>query len=228
MWTATTFVLIPGAGGAAWYWSRVVPLLRAAGHQALAIDLPGDDERAGLPEYAGLVARAIDAAEPADDVVIVGQSLGGFTAARVVAERRVHALVFVNAMIPAPGESAGQWSADVGQEQAARAAAEQGGYSPDFDEESWFLHDVDPLVVAEGAPYQRPEAGIAFESTWDVDGWPDVPIHVVTGRDDRLFPLALQQRVARDRIGVEPVVLPGGHLVALSHPVELANHLLSL
>jgi hypothetical protein len=40
------FVLIPGAGGVAWYWHRVVPLLREAGHGAIAVDLPGDDERA--------------------------------------------------------------------------------------------------------------------------------------------------------------------------------------
>jgi pimeloyl-ACP methyl ester carboxylesterase len=44
-----TFVLIPGAGGAAWYWHRVVPLLQAAGHDAIAVDLPADDPAAGLP-----------------------------------------------------------------------------------------------------------------------------------------------------------------------------------
>ena len=42
------FVLIPGAGGAAWYWHRIVPLLEAAGHGVIAVDLPGDDEKAGL------------------------------------------------------------------------------------------------------------------------------------------------------------------------------------
>ena len=47
-----SFVLIPGAGGAAWYWHRVVPLLQAAGHDAVAVDLPADDPAAGLPEYA--------------------------------------------------------------------------------------------------------------------------------------------------------------------------------
>ena len=35
------FVLIPGAGGAAWYWHRVVSELRAHGHEAVAVDLPG-------------------------------------------------------------------------------------------------------------------------------------------------------------------------------------------
>src|SRR2546423_723026 len=50
-----TFVLIPGAGGAAWYWHRVLPLLQQAGHEALAVDLPGDDAHAGLHTYADLV-----------------------------------------------------------------------------------------------------------------------------------------------------------------------------
>lgn len=43
-----TYVLIPGAGGAAWYWHRVEPKLRALGHDVVAVDLPGDDESAGL------------------------------------------------------------------------------------------------------------------------------------------------------------------------------------
>ena len=54
----TSFVLIPGAGGAAWYWHRVIPLLRDAGHDAVAVDLPADDETAGLPEYARLAVDA--------------------------------------------------------------------------------------------------------------------------------------------------------------------------
>jgi pimeloyl-ACP methyl ester carboxylesterase len=45
----STFVLIPGAGGTASFWSRVTPLLEAGGHQAIAVDLPGADESAGLP-----------------------------------------------------------------------------------------------------------------------------------------------------------------------------------
>jgi len=54
----STYVLIPGAGGAAWYWHRVVPLLQRAGHEAIAVDLPGADELAGLPEYARVVLNA--------------------------------------------------------------------------------------------------------------------------------------------------------------------------
>src|SRR5262245_25068105 len=97
----TTFVLVPGAGGVAWYWHRVVPLLQAAGYDAIAVDLPGDDHRAGLSTYADRVVRAI---RGRTDAALVVQSLGGFTAPLVCAQVRVRMLVFVNAMIPVPGE----------------------------------------------------------------------------------------------------------------------------
>jgi hypothetical protein len=50
---------------------------------------------------------------------------------------------------------------------------------------------------------------------------------VLAGRDDRLFPIDFQRRVAKERLGVTVDALPGGHLVALSNPRGLANHLLS-
>src|SRR5512142_2313240 len=97
-----TFALIPGAGGMAWYWHRVTPLLRAAGHEAIAIDLPGEDRRAGLAAYAEIVTREI---AERSDVILVAQSLAGFTAPLVCARLPVRRLVFVNAMIPKPGET---------------------------------------------------------------------------------------------------------------------------
>jgi len=54
-----TFALIPGAGGVSWYWHRVVPLLEEATHETIAVDLPADDEQAGLSVYAERVVEAI-------------------------------------------------------------------------------------------------------------------------------------------------------------------------
>ena len=143
-----TFILIPGAGGTAWYWSRLAPLLHDAGHDAVAVDLPGDDDGAGLAEYARIV---IDAAGDRDEVVVVAQSLGGFTAPLVLAPLQARSLVFVNAMIPVPGERAGEWWANTRALDARMAAARVGGYG-DFDLATYFLHDVAPEVVAEGEP----------------------------------------------------------------------------
>jgi pimeloyl-ACP methyl ester carboxylesterase len=217
------YVLIPGAGGVAWYWSRLVPLLERAGHRVIAVDLPGADKTAGLAEYAEIT---VDAAEGADDVVVVAQSLGGFTAAEVCRRISLRELVFVNAMIPKPGESAGEWGSNVGSNAARIAAAEASGYSTEFDLDTYFLHDVDPAVAAEGEPYQRPEEDVIFEGRCSLERWPDIPIRVLAGADDRFFPVDFQRRVAKERLGIEADVLPGGHLIALTNAPAVADYLL--
>jgi len=219
-----TFVLIPGAGGSAWYWHRVLPLLQQHGHAAIAVDLPGDDPEAGLHEYADLVTTAASGHEA---VVLVAQSLGGFTAPLAALKAGASMLVFVNAMIPAQAETPGEWWDNTGWAQARASAAQRRGYGSDFDLDVYFLHDVPPDVAAAGAPYQRPEADVAFGSPCDFAEWPDIPVRVVAGADDRFFPLAFQQAVAQDRLDIEPDVLPGGHLIALSQPGALARYLLA-
>jgi hypothetical protein len=74
-----TFILVPGSGGSAWYWHRVVPILEQRGHEAIPVALPAADDTAGLPEYATTVVRAIGDRDPRH-VVLVAQSLAAFTA----------------------------------------------------------------------------------------------------------------------------------------------------
>jgi pimeloyl-ACP methyl ester carboxylesterase len=196
--------------------------LQRAGHDALAVDLPGDDEQAGLPEYAQLV---VDGAAGCSEVVLVAQSLGGFTAPLAAEQLPVTELVLVNAMIPVPGETPGQWWQNTGAIEARTAAAASGGYG-DFDLVSYFLHDVPPAVAAEGERYQRPEAEAVFQSVCDFKAWPATPIRVLSGADDRFFPADFQRRVAQERLGIEPDVHPGGHLIALAQPRLVAEYLL--
>jgi pimeloyl-ACP methyl ester carboxylesterase len=210
------FVLIPGAGGSAWYWHRVVPLLQSEQHEALAVDLPGDDERASLDDYADIVVRAIGTRA---NVVLVAQSLGGFIAPLVCARSpSVRMLVFLNAMIPLPGERGRDWWANTGAVNARMAAAKRRGYSAKFDQDTYFLHDVPKEVLRDGAAHVREQSESIFEYQCRFDTWPDVPIRVVAGADDRFFPLEFQRRIARDRLQKEVDVLPGGHLVALANP----------
>src|ERR1700759_2495588 len=105
----TDFILVPGAGGEAWYWHRVAPLLAAAGHTAIALDLPAADETAGLDVYADVILRALDGRR---DAVVVAQSLGAFSAPLAAARApsgAIASLLLVAPMIPAPGETFGQW-----------------------------------------------------------------------------------------------------------------------
>ena len=223
------FVLIPGAGGESWYWHRLTPLLEAAGHEVVAPDLPAGDEQAGLLEYTEVVLAA---AKGHTDLVVVGQSLGGFTASlvadRLVADRvPVRLLVLLNAMIPKPGERAADWWGNTGMSQARSELAAAQGRSDEFDLMNDFFHDV-PAGVVEAA-MARPEAQQSdgpMTDPWPLAAWPDVPTKVLTGRDDRFFPLAFQQRVARERLNLTVDQIPGGHLASLSRPQELAEQLL--
>jgi pimeloyl-ACP methyl ester carboxylesterase len=218
------FVLIPGAGGEAWYWHRVVPLLQAAQHEAIAVDLPGDDEQAGLDAYAQIVSAAMG---PRDGVILVAHSLGGFTVPLVCARHHVDMLVFVNAMLPEPGESAEAWGDNTGSAQARKSAAKKQGYSPEFDDATYFFHDVPADLVRESASHQRAEAPIAFSNPCRFDAWPSIPKHVLVGKHDRLFPEAFQARVARERLHLGIETLTGGHLLMLSNPQGLAERLLA-
>jgi pimeloyl-ACP methyl ester carboxylesterase len=219
------FMLVPGAGGMAWYWSRVEPLLRESGHDAIAIDLPGDCKHAGLAAYTDIVVRAIGNRR---DAILVAQSLGGFTAPLVCAHTSVKMIVFVNAMIPRPGETAGAWWGATGAIKAREQAALSGGYAVAFDMETYFLHDVPPDVLRAGPKEPREEADIVFGEPCRFERWPAVPIHLLAGRDDRFFPVEFQRRVARERLGKDVEEIAGGHLVALSNPGGLTERLLAL
>ncbi|MFI7576861.1 alpha/beta fold hydrolase [Micromonospora sp. NPDC049497] len=222
-----TYVLIPGAGGSADYWHLLTAELSRHGHDSVAVDLPADDDTAALPEYADIVRAAIG---DRSEVVLVAQSLGAFTAPLVADDPRVATVVLVNPMIPAPGETPGQWWEATGQARARTAYALAEGRTPsdDVDLTVDFLHDVPaPVVDRLMAAEPRGESEAVFVRPNPLRRWPDVPTRVVTGRDDRFFPADFQRRLARERLGVDVDLLPGGHLLALSQPARLARQVLS-
>jgi len=128
-----------GAGGQAAHWALLVPELRRRGHQVIAVEIAGNDPALGLPEYAQIIDRAIGG-QPG--VVLVAHSLAGFTAPMI--RQPVAMIVLLNAMIPEPGETPGEWWDTTGSGAARRAADEAAGRSGEFDIETHFLHDLRP------------------------------------------------------------------------------------
>jgi hypothetical protein len=190
MSTNTTYVLIPGAGGSAWYWHRLVAELHRRGHDAVAVNLPAGDDSAGLVEYADAV---VDAIGDRTQLILVAQSMAGFIAPLVCDRVVVDLLVLLNAMVPAPGESPGDWWANTGHAQARAAPVDV------LDD---FFHDVPPEVTAEAMRQGEPvQSGTPFTQPWPLKRWPDVPTRFLQGRDDRFFPLEFQRRVVRERLG---------------------------
>jgi len=206
--TGSTFVLIHGGGGSAWDWHLVEPELRAYGHEAVAVDLPSEDATAGWTEYTEV---ALQAGAGRTNLIVVGHSLGGFTAPLVAARTPADALVLVAAMIPAPGELFSDWWENVGYEPS--------GY------DDVFYHDVPPALAAEAKRRERDETSRALSEPWPLAAWPDTPTRYVLCRDDRMFVASWARRHARDRLGVEADEIEGGHYIMLSRPRELAARL---
>jgi pimeloyl-ACP methyl ester carboxylesterase len=203
----------------------VVPELQARGHDTVTMDLPCDDDAAGLGEYTDTV---VDAIGDRTDLVLVAQSMAGFTAPLVCERVKVDLMVLVAAMVPCPGESPGDWWANTGWEDACRAQAVRDGRSTEsaFDPIETFFHDVPPAVTAEAmARGERAQSGTPFEKPWPLAAWPDVPTKFLLGRQDRFFPADFQRRVVRERLDITPDEMDSGHLPALARPKELAERL---
>jgi dienelactone hydrolase len=210
-----TFVLIHGAGDVGWYWHLVEEELRTRGHDTVAPDLPCDDDTAGLAEYADTVVEAIG---DRTDLVVVGQSSGGFTAPLIADRLPVDALVLVTGMIPAPGEKPEDWFANTGYAQSGQAASE--------DPLVLFYHDVPRALAEQALSKERAQSATPGQSPWPLDAWPAVPTRFVLCTEDRLFPPEFMRRIVADRLAITPDEIAAGHCVALSRPKELADMLL--
>lgn len=223
-----TFVLIPGAGTDPRVYRATVEALNGLGHDALAPTLPLDDQDATPSDHADAVAEAIAGAH---ELVVVAQSLGAFTGPLVTTRVPVAQLVLLAPMIPAPRETAGEWWDNTGHTDAIAGVLERYGpmsaWGPDAFSEV-FLHDIDPDVARTNERFNRAPGAGMFGEPWPLERWPDVSTRVLAPREDRLFPLGFQIRIARERLGLEVDQISGGHLPMLSRPAELAARLVEL
>ncbi len=207
-----TFALIHGAGDVGWYWHLVEAELGERGHDVVAPDLPCDDDSAGLSEYADTVIEAIG---ERTDLVVVGQSFGGFTAPLVGERVPVKLLVLVAPMIPASGEAPADYWTHTRYDEEVREHYD--------DEVALFYQDVPPELVSEALKRGRRQSETRLGEPSPLKAWPDVPTRVVLCRNDRLFPAHFLRRVARERLAITPDEIDSGHTPALSHPKELAD-----
>jgi pimeloyl-ACP methyl ester carboxylesterase len=150
--TVTTYVLLHGADSDSWYWHLVSPRLQALGHDVVSVDLPCDDDGAGLREYADAL---VDATGDRRDLIVVAQSLAGFTAPLVCDRLPVTLLVLVAAMVPMPGESPGDWWVNTGHE-----------FPDPFDAAVVFAHDLPSELAAASLDHVREQSATPFEKPW--------------------------------------------------------------
>jgi pimeloyl-ACP methyl ester carboxylesterase len=230
-----TFVLVHGAWGGAWIWRRVLGPLRAAGHEAHAVTLTGDGERAHLrrpditlADHIADVVGLVEA-EELSDVVLVGHSYGGMvvTGAADVLPGRIAQLVYVDAMVPLPGEG---WGAGHPPEivAARQAAARAHGnalpppdpidFGIDGDDRAWLLRRQVPH------PFGMYRVPLHF----DGERWARLPRCFIDCTRPAYPTIDAMRRRVREQAGWRIVGIATGHCPMVSAPRELLAHLLTL
>lgn len=226
------YVLIPGAWHGAWCWERVAPLLKEAGHQVVAIDLPCEDTSCGCAAYRDIVLDAID--DVGDDLVVVGHSAGGLTVPLVAAARPVRRVVFVSALLPLPGRpftEQNEAESILQHEYQSGVESDEGGTRRWFDSDlcaRTMYSGCSPEEVAWAFGQLRPQASTMYTEASPLKAWPDAPITDIRGDDDRLVSPAWAAKAVPERLGVVSTLIEGaGHSPMLSHPRELSALLLA-
>lgn len=228
------FVLVHGAWHGAWCWKRVLPSIWAAGHRAFAVSLTGVGERAHLLSKAITLDThvadvvAVIEAEELLDTVLVGHSYGGMVITGV-ADRlaaRVRHLVYLDAVVPLPGES---WSSGHStQTQAARRKAiAEHGILPPPDPAIFGLHGADLAWVARR---QTPQPGGVYDARlhFDATRLAALPRTFI----DCTSPALATIDAMRTRVRIEPgwsvKTIATGHDAMISAPQALLDILLEL
>jgi len=232
-----TFVLVHGAWQGAWAWARVTPLLEAAGHTAVAVDLPGnghDDTDAGditTMVYAEHVAALIDAA--VSPSILVGHSMGGTVAAQT-SELRPDAIsvaVYLCAFLLPDGQSIVDFY-DRAWEDWMTGAHARVRYSDDgnlsmIDPASAvdvFYNTADPADAKAAAAQltPQPEGGRRSKLRLSDENFERVPrVYIETLQDRSVFN-ELQKRMYTETPCEHLYTLDTDHAPQLSAPDELA------
>lgn len=237
---APTFVLVHGSWHGAWCWRRLLPLLRAQGCEAHALTLTGVGERAHLLSSDVTLATHVDdvlgliEAEELQQVVLVGHSYGGIVvtgaADRLLAQRpeRLSQLVYLDAIVPQPGES---WSSTHSAERVAErlaAGATTGGLSFAPPDAAVFgLQGADRDWVNRR---QTPQPMRVYQAPLDFDAQrvARVPRTFIDCTAPALPTIAVSRERVRSEPGWRVLELEAGHDPMVSAPEALAKLLLDV
>jgi len=233
--TSPTYVLVPGAWQGGWAWQPVARRLREAGRAAVTITLPGladGDERAGL-RLSDAVDHVVAEVSRRDlnEVVLVGQSWGGYviTGAAHQLAGRLAKIIYYNAVVPARGTAMVDENAEyAAMTRAAIEASPDGTISVLREQIPIFLPEADKQAQDLFFELLLPQPGGYFVDPLDVDDVIALGVSAgyVLSEDDRA--LARPGTEFAARIGLTPLMVPGGHESMLTRPDEVTAALLKI
>lgn len=229
-------VLVHGAFAGAWCWEPLIPELQAAGHDVVAIDLPGGGEdhtpvgEVTLDAYAERVCQALS--EQAGPSVLVGHSMGGIAITQAAARctDRISLLVYVCAFLPQDGQSlvdiASQPEGADDQIQANMVVEGDppvASLPPEATRNAVYNRCTEEQA-AWGIEHRRPQAVAPFVTPVSLgdSGAAELPRNYVLCTDDHSIPPALQYRMVSESPCLQVIELDTDHSPYLSRTSELA------
>ena len=222
-------VLEHGAWADASSWSSVISQLQRSGFTVYA---PPNPLR-GLPQDSAYLHQFLtqNAAIQGKPVVLVGHSYGGAVITNAaVGVPEVKALVYVDAFIPAQGDTIGHLAAAVSGSCLGSPADDFDPVpypgAPAGDADLYIKQDLVPGCFATGVPAseaaviaatQRPLAASAFTEPSGPPAWKTIPSWAVIGTGDQVIPPA-ELTIMAKRAGARITDVSAGHLSLISAP----------
>jgi pimeloyl-ACP methyl ester carboxylesterase len=222
-----TYVLVHGSFQGGWIWKSVGNRLLDAGHRVYRPTLDGSAERRrSLRPDLTLADHGADLAdlffyEDLSDVICVGTSMGGMVVCQAAQQtpQRMKRLVFIDALVPLPGESVPVINSRPPYDKSniVYGGGPQAAFTdlaPQVQEWSRARYTPQPI-----GPTDDPVDLREFWSrNWQVD--------VLRCTRSAAPPEAHQRRTA-ERLHGSYSELDAGHYPMLSHPAELTDYLLA-
>jgi len=220
------FCLVYGSTQNASCWNLVIPKLEQCDHQVVRMNLPTNEPEASATRHAEVIVAAIPADR--DDAIVVAHSVSGLFLPLVPQKRHVRRLVFLAAVIPQIGKSL----RDQVNDDKGMFNPEWLGKDPTKDDQlalKVLFHDCSPETIKWAlSTMSLMFARQAILEVCPLSFWPAVPSSYILCEEDRAIQPVWSRRAARERLGVEPVEMPGGHCPYVSRPEELADVLAAL
>lgn len=224
---STNIVLVHGFWADGSSWSKVIPILRNAGHQVVAVQLPLHS----VADDVATVKRAIE--QLGGPIILVGHSYGGFVITNAAYNNaNVTGLVYVAALAPDKGESLNDlvktWPKDFLTTGVGNAKPDSGGFLfiiRDKFHDS-FAQDVDNIEADIMAIVQKPPNQSMFVEKSGPPAWKQLPASFQVSENDRIIYPGAERNFA-ERMNATTLSLNSSHASLVSHPDEIAELILN-
>lgn len=201
-------------------WKLLTEALARRGKHSLCVDLKPGEETCGAADFAARINASLDQHQ---NVIAVARSASGLLLPLLANYRKVTRLVYLAAVLPQPGFSF------VEQHKAAPEMyrPEFVGKDPTADASlarTLLFHDCDEAATDWAITTLRlTNARRMLVETTPLVQWPPTPSVYISCRQDRALNAEWWEQQARDRLGIEPLVIDAGHAPHVSQPELLAG-----